>query len=763
MLNFFVVKNIPLSFILLLSVISPTVAKEAVTVDFNPFGSGKTNMLSEPQTTPDQSPVISLLALENSDISEPLQIISDSTGWSIFPTTEVSRAKVTLFAKDISAQQLLEAVVTLAGFIYHRENNVISVMTYDEYMQFYGLTKKVVPLTHVSAESIGAVIKSFLSKLGKSVIHTQTNTIVLFESDANLETIVSIIEQLDTPVEAETILEVVDLDYMDAEVLAETLQEVFSDEESKDNPRIIHEEKRTSKSSSDRITEPELIKEDTLFTPQSQVGIYAVGRTNQLIVKALQSDMEELKNLVEKLDTYVEPMTKSYHFTYVDAAEIYNGLEEILDIPTRTGRYSRAGGQTRQEGGRPGGITLVTKTNSILLTAPPSIHRIMTSIVKSIDVPGMYEAGMIQVYKLENADVDEVATAIRELIETRDRQEGKAGEPKYRGEAPEGRPQTSGPLELEETEEYVPQIEAKVAVSKSTNSVIIQATAREHRELEKLIKELDRRRKQVLIKAVIVEVITKDDMDLGIELDYFKGDLLAFTSFGLSTIDTATGVRDIVVSPGGTAAVLRPNKVQAILKALQGKDNVRIESAPQILVNDNAVGTILSIAEEPTRQTNQGETTTTTSFGEYVTAGTQFFVTPHISESDYLRVEYQIMLNSFGEQADPELPPARSTSNIQSEATVPDGSTIVVGGIQASSESESVDKVPLLGDIPLIGLAFRNTVIRKQYITTYLFITTTIMKSEDFGDLEEVSKKALEEVKEDGSNQTLAKEAKEVE
>ena len=492
-------------------------------------------------------------------------------------------------------------------------------------------------------------------------------------------------------------------------------------------------------------------------------GVMPVGRSNQLIVKALQNDMEELKKLVEKLDTYVEPTTKSYHFIYVDAAEIYNGLEEILDIPTRAGRYSRTGGQTRQEGGRPGGITLVTKTNSILLTAPPSVHRIMTSIVKSIDVPGMYEAGMIQVYKLENADVDEVATAIRDLIETRDRQEEKAGEPKYRGKAPEGRPQTSDSLELEKTEEFVPQIEAKVAVSKSTNSVIIQATAREHRELEKLIHELDRRRKQVLIKAVIVEVITKDDMDLGIELDYFEGDLLAFTSFGLSTINTTTGVRDIVVSPGGTAAVLRPNKAQAILKALQGQDNVRIESAPQILVNDNALGTILSIAEEPTRQTNQGETTTTTSFGEYVTAGTQFFVTPHISESDYLRVEYQIMLNSFGEQADPELPPARSTSTIQSEATVPDGSTIVVGGIQASSESESVDKVPLLGDIPLVGLAFRNTVIRKQYITTYLFITTTIMKSEDFGDLEEVSKKALEKVKEDGSNQTLATEAKEVE
>jgi type II secretory pathway component GspD/PulD (secretin) len=764
MLNFFAVKNIALSFVILLSAIPLTVAEEAVTVNFNPFGSDKTSSLSKPQTALDPSPVIPLLALENSDISEPLQIISDSTGWSIFPTTDVSKAKVTLFAKDISAQQLLDAVVTLAGFIYHREDDIITIMTYDEYMQFYGLAKKVVNLSHARAESIAAVIKPFLSKLGKSVVHTQTNTMVLFESPGNLETIVNVIEQLDIPADAETIIKVIDLNYMDAEVLAETLQKVFSEQEVEEMPKIIQEKTESSDHSRDRITEPPpTVKENALPTPQSHVGVYAISRTNQLIIKSLQSDMEELEKLVEKLDTYVEPTTKSYHFTYVDATEIYEGLEEILDLPTRTGRYGRTGGQTAQEGGRPGGITLVTRTNSILLTAPPSVHRIMTSIVESVDTPGMYEAGMIQVYKLENADVDEVATAIRELIETRDRQEKKAGEPKYRGEAPEARPKTSGAPELEETEEYVPQIEAKVAVSKSTNSVIIQATAREHRELEQLINKLDRRRKQVLIKAVIVEVTTNDDMDLGIELDYFKGDLLSFTSFGLSTINPTTGVRDVVVSPGGTAAVLRPNKAQAILKAIQGQDHVRIESAPQILVNDNAVGTILSIAEEPTRRTNQGETTTTTSFGEYVTAGTQFFITPHISESDYLRVEYQIMLNSFGEQADPELPPARNTSNIQSEATVPDGSTIVVGGIQSSSEGESIDKVPFLGDIPLIGLVFRNTIIRKQYITTYLFITTTIMKSEDFGDLEEVSKKALEEVKEDGSNQTLATEDKQVE
>jgi type II secretory pathway component GspD/PulD (secretin) len=69
-----------------------------------------------------------------------------------------------------------------------------------------------------------------------------------------------------------------------------------------------------------------------------------------------------------------------------------------------------------------------------------------------------------------------------------------------------------------------------------------------------------------------------------------------------------------------------------------------------------------------------------------------------------------------------------------------------VGGIQSSAESESVDKVPILGDIPLLGWVFRNTIVRNEYRTTYLFITTSIMKSDDFGDLIGVSKKAQDEV-----------------
>ena len=834
-------------------------------VDFNPFGTGQAETSASLNPAEDRGSVIPQIEFNNNNISMAFQIISDATGWSIFPTEQVNRAKISLWAKDMTAKQLLDTVVEMAGFIYHKDGDVITVMTYDEYTQFYGLARKVICLEYADAGSIAAVIKPFLSKLEKSVVHKETNTIVLYETQANLEFIAGVIKRLDSPAENiavevinlqyadceslekilkgifesqnkraknkssaatdaadsvanknttqtksqnisevlipyeqteiypvsrtnqlvvvgtrsdiqkvkaliamvdlyedNTVLEVIDLKYADAEVLAEILGQVYSGSESKNDGKHIVP-RRPSEESSQQNTESKTKSRagsTSLSVPLAEVAIHPVGRSNQLIIKAFRGDLKKLKELIEKLDTYTEPTTKTYHFTYVDVSEIYSGLERILNSYGSSERSSKESRQSRDT--RFSGITLVEKTNSILLTGPPSIHRIMTSIIESIDVPGTYQAGIIRIYKLENADVEEVAETIRELLQNEDKQKAKTAGVKFTEETIGGNSETSGPGNMAKTEEFVPQIATKVSVSKSTNSIVVQATTREHRELEKLIEQLDRRRKQVLIKAMIVEVITSDDMDLGIELGGFGLDGFAFTSFGLSTgLDTFTGARDVIVSPGGTAALLSGNKVKAILHALQSEGNAKITSAPQILVNDNAVGFINAIAEEPTTQVNQGETTTTTSFAGFVEAGTQFAITPHISkttpsgdnqqnESAYLRVEYEITLNSFGTKpTDSSIPPPRNRSSIRSEATVPNGFTIVVGGLQTTNQSESVDKVPLLGDIPILGLIFRNTVIKNQYRTTYLFITPVIMEDQDFADLKDVSRKAMENIQYD--------------
>jgi general secretion pathway protein D len=748
---------------------------KAIGVDFDPFGSGDANTPPSEKEGMSNGPIVPQIQFNNNDITMAFQIISDATGWSIFPTAEVSKAKISLWAKNITAMELLDKVVKLAGFLHHREGNVVTVMTYEEYTQHYGLEKKVIPLKYADATSIDVVSRSFLSKLGKSIVHKETNTIVLFETEANLKIITGIIEKLDTPADSAMLLEVIDIQYADAEILAETLSKIFSNKEPKDNLKTTRKEKETSERLSEQAAEPNAAGNDLLFTPQSQMGIYSIGRNNQLIARAFKDDVEKLKKLIEKLDIYVEPSTKNYHFTYIDAADVYKGLERILDISGSSGNYSRSGEQGRSNNNRTGGILLIEKTNSILLTGQPSVHRIMASIAEGTDVPGMYETGMIRIYKLENADVDEVAKTIQELLEGGDQQKEKSEKAKFSENAvgslsktqavsdtaktqkSSGSAKTQDSGDFAQTEEFVPQVQVRVSVNKSTNSIVVQATARQHRELEKLLKELDQRRKQVLIKAMIVEVATSDDMDLGAELDHLNAKNLFFTSFGLSSgPDPSTGAREVIVSPGGTASIMKPDTIQAILHALQSSGNAKVTSAPQILVNDNSVGYINAIAEEPIKQVNASQTVATTSFGGFVEAGTKFAITPHISKSDYLRVEYQISLNSFGTKpTDASIPPPRNTSVIQSEATVPDGFTIVVGGLQTTNKSENIDKVPLLGDIPFIGLAFKNTSTKKQYKTTYLFITPVIMKSIDFADLKEVSHKAVEETKPDGNSPNI--------
>jgi len=821
---------------------------------FDPFGHKEPGITTTEDLT-GQGPVIPEVQLSGDNIALAFRIVSDATGWSIFSTQEVSRATVSLWAKDITAKELLDRVVELAGFVYHRDAHVISVMTYDEYMRYYGLAKKVVPLKYAEASALVAAIKPFMTKLGKSVVHTQTNTIVIYETKANLNFLQLVIEKLDTPSEnviayvielqyldcikaaeilnkafagreknkknkskqapAETasepnkkeispedgpadamlpyekvdvfpltqanrlliigrksdvekvqkivdmidvygqsrVITVIDLHYADAQMVEQTLNKVFLSDEKE--TQVERAAARITPSKKQMKKTVQSLKAQ-LSIPEGTVEVYSIGRTNQLIVKAFKGDLEKIKQLISKLDVFVEPITRSYSFTYVDASQVYQGLKRILDIYGRYGRSYSAATTGQQEGyGRRGtGLTLVERTNSILLTGPPSKHRIMSSIKQSIDVPGKYEAGVIQVYKVENADVKEIAKTLRELIEDRTEKGQKPGEPKF-GQTTKA-PEQTAIQEMTRTEKFAPRIQPKVSVNMATNSIIVLATARQHREIAKLITELDIRRKQVLIKAVIVEVTTSDNLNVGIELGGEQGDFFSFTSFGLSNIDPATGERQIIVSPGGSAAVLSPPAFRTVLKALQSCGSARIESAPQILVNDNAVGTIQSISEEPTTQTNLGETTTTTSFAGFVEAGTTFAITPHIGQGDYLRVVYQITLNSFGSKpTDPSIPPPRKTSNIQSEATVPDGSTIVVGGIQSKKESKSVDKIPILGDIPLIGLIFRNTMIEKKYITTYLFITTSIMKSEDFSDLKDVSENALNNVNINSSTQII--------
>ena len=282
-----IIQTVIISVILVSTLIYP-VRAERESIDFNPFTAEA--ILSAANSESTSGPVIPQVEFSNNEISMAFQIISDATGWSIFPTSDVSKAKINLWAKNISAQQLLDTVITMAGFAYYRDGDVITVMTYDEYTQYQGLAKQIFKLRFAPAASVDAAIKPFLTKLGKSMVHNQTNTIVLYEAEANLKFIESIIEKLDSPSE-NVIIEVINLKYASSEIISKILQSIFASQK-----KNLHNKSTDEKAKTDKAGET------AVDLPDNSMEIHANTGANQLIVVGTITNIEKVKNLVAMID-----------------------------------------------------------------------------------------------------------------------------------------------------------------------------------------------------------------------------------------------------------------------------------------------------------------------------------------------------------------------------------------------------------------------------------------------------------------------------
>jgi type II secretory pathway component GspD/PulD (secretin) len=121
-------------------------------------------------------------------------------------------------------------------------------------------------------------------------------------------------------------------------------------------------------------------------------------------------------------------------------------------------------------------------------------------------------------------------------------------------------------------------------------------------------------------------------------------------------------------------------------------------------------------------------------------AGTIVTVTPQIAEADHLLLDYSVSLSSFvGDSTDPALPPPRQQNRLASRVSIPDGYTVVVGGLELESDGRGVSQVPLLGRIPLIGEAFKSRSISRNRSRFFVFIRANVLRHEGFEDLRYLS------------------------
>jgi len=375
----------------------------------------------------------------------------------------------------------------------------------------------------------------------------------------------------------------------------------------------------------------------------------------------------------------------------------------------------------------------------------------------------------MRVYRLENASAEEVAGVLQALIEGR-----RTGLAKRRGVSLEKRRgiERVGPgrLQADEGARTARALETgagraqpalgemeppRITAAVEINAVIIKASAMEHEEFAAIIADLDKPRDQTLLEVTLVTVTSDETFDLGVELGGARLDQggaghIGLTTFGIGAVDSATGAirLNTPVPFGLNYALFRADEYSLIINALQTVGDVRITSAPKILVEDNAQAVISQLNQEPYEVVSQGEETTLSSFGGYVQAGTVLTVTPHISQGDWLRLHYEIVQSSFGtrtaQQLAANLPPPKQENQAGGTVRIPAEHMVVLGGLVGTRQETVVNEVPFVADIPLLGELFRSRSTINSNETLFIFIHPVVLRDPAFGDLLSLSQEEVQ-------------------
>jgi type II secretory pathway component GspD/PulD (secretin) len=479
---------------------------------------------------------------------------------------------------------------------------------------------------------------------------------------------------------------------------------------------------------------------------------------NALIFRGRQVEIEQVQRVMAVIDKPNTLIPRRY-FAGASASQIADiakqrGLGEVtilnstqqqtlatrnvLTDPTGQNPFAQ---QTSLGGGS--GMVVDPERGNIIYYATPEQHEQMDKLIEELD-PGS-DRVVIRAYKLAHADATTTAELILSLIDNQRPTGEGALLPQNRAQqqATDFDPtlaQSEGG-EDGELSAIGAGPDVFVIADEANNQIIVKSPLKQQDEFRKLIEKIDLRRPQVYIQASIVAVSDQRKFELAVESQLLStGDPTGalqsnFGSFGGDDITNPATVGASFI--GLTAAVIKSEYVPFVLTALEDTDQARIVSSPQLLVDDNEEARLISVEQQATTTTSQDGTSTQTGFGGFQDAGTELTVTPRISEGGYLQLNYEVQLSNFVGEGENGIPGDRQERTVGAESvTIPSDRTIIVGGIKVVESSESVLKVPLLGDIPLIGFLFRETTEVDDEAYLYVFITPKIMSDPNFYDLE---------------------------
>ncbi|MFO7686765.1 MAG: type II secretion system secretin GspD [Desulfobacterales bacterium] len=479
-----------------------------------------------------------------------------------------------------------------------------------------------------------------------------------------------------------------------------------------------------------------------LFTPMvSKTSlIVAYEPTNMLIVTDVLSNIQRLIKILKEIDVAgvgreisVIPLQ---HADSTKMVETLTGLFQTKGAPKQ--------GTTRDN------IKFVAdvRTNTVIVLASEVEMARIRQLIDFLDRETPRGKEKIRVYYLEYANAEEIAKVLQNLPskDTTTTKETAAG-----GAA--GAPLLAGKV--------------NITADKATNSLVITASSDDYTVVEEVIKKLDIPRPMVYIEAVIMEVNAQRDFSLGTE----------WTAAG----DTTIGNRDAAVGggfltptsaiPGLTQGILpqgfsfgvfteaidiagiKFNNLTALVTAFKQDRDVNILQTPQILTTENEEAKINVGRNIPFQtRTSTTDNETFNSF-EYRDVGTILKITPHISIERLVRLTIGLEVSALESTTD--FRPTTLKRTIDTTVIVDDKSTIVIGGLIDDTSAVAEFKVPLLGDIPVLGWLFKYQNRSQQKTNLYIFLTPHVINNPSEAAAVYGQKKTVMDTLQDGASEKL--------
>ncbi len=456
------------------------------------------------------------------------------------------------------------------------------------------------------------------------------------------------------------------------------------------------------------------------------------GPSNMLLIIDSGLNVEKILSIIDTVD---QPYTEEEP----EIVLLKNSSAEAVARILNEGMSRRPGNVQQPYSAEKAKVVPDTRLNAVVLFGDKNIRESIKSLIKLLDVPSPEAQGRVNVFFLENADATELAKVLEGMLKGTQsaRQTSMQGSPVAPFESVGG---------------------INITADKATNSLVVVASPADYQNLAQIIKQLDKRRRQVFVEAMIAEVSIDKLLSLGSKWrgavtvngqPVAIGGLGNFTSATLQSI--VTGMTGLSVGGlgggsytlpagmlGGLAGAAIP-RLAAIFSLDDFKGVVNVLSTPQLLTADNKESEIMVGQNVPfITQMQATPTVVGTTNSSYLPltsierqdVGIKLKLTPQITEGDYVKLDIYQEISAVT-STNNQLGPTTDKRSTKTSVVVKDKETVVIGGLMQERTDESVTKVPLLGDIPLIGWLFKQKNVVKKKTNLLVFITPRIVKEAD--------------------------------